>query len=242
MPTVRFQSLYELTVKGVDQQSGQEVVQIYFYRPTLAPGTPAFDASLAGTEMTSALASFLTTYVADVLPHLSSSYLGNYLVLKRVYGWTSVGGNKRLTYGDVATLFFDSGNAQGLRTGDALPAYATLTTQLRTALSGRTRRGSKRYGPVAESDNVNGRITDARFALAQPDFNGHHIFGIDATIAVDESVKMFQCVFSRVLGFATASPWAQTSSFCNDVVLGQLNRNLGSQVSRKPRSDALIAI
>lgn len=44
--------------------------------------------------------------------------------------------------------------APGVKTGDRLPAYATVCFQLHTNVRGRSYRGSKHYGPIAEADTT----------------------------------------------------------------------------------------
>jgi hypothetical protein len=49
----------------------------------------------------------------------------------------------------------------GLKTGDRLPAYAAVTIQLRTNQRGRSYRGSKHYGPIAEADTTSDQLAVA---------------------------------------------------------------------------------
>jgi len=121
---------------------------------------------------------------------------------------------------------------EGAITGDRLQSYATAYLLMRTAVRGRSYRGSKHLGPFSESDVTHATGCDI--------FNAAAVARLDTICAAilagltDSTANVWvPCILSRVLSSLQENP---TTVITNDVIQIMPNQHLGTEIRRKAPS------
>ena len=130
------QEVVEIVTRGHADPGTEPTVKkfynVYHFRKTVSGGTPV-KANIS--------AAFVTAIATPLQPLLSVSYLTDYIDVRFIDDYTD-------PYRTVALA------KPGTVAGDSLPSVNNITLQLKTGLRGRTTRGSKHYGPIAEVDTT----------------------------------------------------------------------------------------
>lgn len=149
-----------------------------------------------------------------------------------------VDGSLEFLYNDLESTIV--GATAGGVVGDALPLFSTASIRRLNTGIGKHFRSRLSLSPMSEADSLDGGFTVAQKALMvtalnnffTPILNG----GTDATSGISQQV-----VVSKALAFATATPFAESTSWCKDITSFVQQRNMGSLTRRKPRLTSVIA-
>lgn len=115
--------------------------------------------------------------------------------------------------------------------GDSMATHEAVYIQLRTALKGRSFRGSKHFGPLSETDTTIG-ASDVLNAAAIVKF-GAIVTALGTDIVDGTGNTWRSVVYSRLLSFPLVNP---TTIVNNDVTQVRLNTRVGDLLLRKVRS------
>jgi hypothetical protein len=116
----------------------------------------------------------------------------------------------------------------GAQGGDWLPSFNAATLQLRTGLRGKSYRGSKHFGTIAESDTTNDELTSGaltRWATM--------ITAYLAGITDSDGNTWLPIVWSRLLSNMSSVP---TVIVANQVTSCRINKTLGYMRHRKQKT------
>jgi len=117
----------------------------------------------------------------------------------------------------------------GAISGDRLPDFAAVVTQLKSGIRGKPYRGSKHYGPIAESDTTGDDLVSG----AVTRFNAI----ITAIIAgfTDSDGNVWVPGIKGGVRFGSAAQYevAPTTTVWTDIINGILNKSLGTMRRRK---------
>jgi hypothetical protein len=199
------QNLLHIQVQGIAVSAGpktKNIFQDYFFGFQSGPGL---------ANKTAMAASFMASTVAAIHALLSVNYQG---VASRVR-WIS----DALDAWAVSSV-----PANGAKTGDSLPSLNNVCVQLRTPFRGKSYRGSKHFGPIAESDT----LVDALSASAITAWNAA-IPALVGTLSDGAGNTYFPCVLSRQFPYQvkvnpTAGTFTQITAVVLDENLGQMKR------------------
>lgn len=203
MPTLT--SVVEIVVKGTVTTTGagaKNFANIFHYRKTTggANQTPAAVCN-----------QFLTDVWAVVAPLLSDQYIGSESMAR---------------YLDDALEQYSPGNVpdSGAVTGDRLPTDMAAVYLLRTGTRGKSFRGSKHFGPIAESATTGDQLSTAAVTAWAA-----------VTTALADSITVgtetyVPVIVSRTLSQLRTNP---TTIIGADVTAALLNKTIGTMRRRR---------
>jgi len=116
------------------------------------------------------------------------------------------------------------------RSGDTLPGFSAATVQLKTGLRGKSFRGSKHFGPVAEIDTDRDELT----ATASNGTNWGNMGKLLAGLNDGGGNSYGPVVLSRKNSVLIGSV-ADTVAVVADITEGQINLKLGTMTRRKEK-------
>lgn len=173
---------------------------------------------------------------SQIIPELNSGYQVRFYIIKQVLSSVFTGTRWSFTY-DKQNLLAGTSTDQGGAVGSMLPVFCAVTCQLRGDDLGRSRRGSKRWGPIQETDTVDDQGNFLKtfnliaWQLAMEGFYPH----MDMTDPVNK------CKHSIASPLLLAGRDGQLPSIMEDwntfPEIRTVNKRLGSQISRKTKTE-----
>lgn len=205
-------SVVEIVTLGVAAAEGSNptnVIQVYNYvRGNLTP-----------TPVKSAIeAAFQTNVMASFLAAANVGY---------TQSWTAIRYPQDPT--DNAIQFVEGG--VGAITGDRLPTSLAVYVLQRSALRGKSYRGSKHFGPLSESDTTSG-AADVLNAAALTRWRAVATAML-ASFADAEGIAWYPIIVSRRLSNYAVTPCALVASPVQSVLV---NKRIGTMRRRKVKS------
>lgn len=241
MPTIKNRCPYEVTIRGVDLRSGQVFNNVLFYRNRQLAAPLGYGVSIVTSDLLTFINNVAVRWAVTLDDVVSEHYRMETITGKQVVNYSGVIGEPQvLIYGDVSVANFGTVNDQGDLAGETCPSYCAMSIRKVSDRAGRRYRGSMRIGPVTEAVQSNGTFTVAQHALnvtaaaafaATPVENGAP--GLDKSMDV--------CILSKMDIFFAAQPLVSSDEYMATVTIMIPHKNLGSQVSRKVRSDRIIS-
>lgn len=219
------ESLMEASIYGT--ADGQAVNNVLHLMGDAATGpAPPFPYDLQAIAL-----KIGTDWFDFVLPHLSASYINYRIVVKTIVNLRVVIiQNRRIVervYGELWDQVFSPGQL-GTRPGDVSPTFVAFSVRKRTALAGRSFRGSMRLGPITEADTTVNAVEAARFAALNVSLANL------ATVRIPAGNSPYRyVVFSAERASRRSSLTAPYRDVSPQLNVCQANGFLGSQVSRK---------
>jgi len=129
----------------------------------------------------------------------------------------------------------------GEQIGDACPLVCSLSVRRINAGVGRNWKSRLSFGPIAESSQVNGKVTPAFQVILDGWLATLSTAAINTAVFGRPATAMDPCAVSKALAFTQGTPFVSSEIWCKDVS-AHINRpNLGSMVRRKPRLTIAIA-
>jgi hypothetical protein len=212
MPDLKSTTTYEVTIKGI--ANNQAVINVFHVR-TLVVGSPPDRLQDLLTAIRARWRSTILTQLCD------NYYVDQYIIKEIVSAPTPI----TVTYGDEWVIPFEDPDDYGAITTGPVPLHANVTVRLLTAMTGRSRRGSKRFTPIPEADTLTtdgSMLTTAAHAAWQGIVDSWLAsYSLPETTAVN-------VVFSNKI--AQAVSIADGSGYIEG---GLVNWIIGSQISRK---------
>lgn len=221
-------SVYRFIVKATSD--GQAVLNIMHFRWQVSPVPPP--------STTPTLAAALTTLITQwstVIGNVSNSYVAYEYDLKEIAARNVATMPAREVINYTSQVNGGGAGDTGGQAGKSLPCFTAASVQKITNLGGRSRQGSMRLGPLAETDQLSQDVlTNARAASIRAALLGLLNLALGAGLG-----NLQMVVYSRrlYLGTKTIPPSAFLTPVgatvdVQDIVCYLF---LGSQVSRKVR-------
>lgn len=231
--------IHECKIYGKDLRSGQVLLNILHY----LSNDPAFayDVTVTGATMETAVTSIYNNWLG-VMAQTSIHYELRLVELREVVGVHLVGGNKSLTYRNIAVVNGIPGLDRGQQSGETLPPFAPVSIRKITSRAGRSYRGGLRFGLVPESKQSNGALTSTYRTALQTEVD-HLIDTLDTGASTRPDGDFKLQVFAHTVAFAAGTgTWtgAAAADYSATVVSVPVNPNVATQRSRKPKQSDLI--
>lgn len=242
MPAIKSQVVYEMGAYGIDRRTGQLLINFWHLR-NKEPAVPiAYGLDLPLSSTANVLAAFREGYQLDWFITLSIHAWWYKYTMKEIIGWTGSPSGPIWIYGDQDLLLGTEASDHGANAGETVPPHMTYNVRKISATAGKRFRGSARFSPIAETDQANGTLVDAAFALNQTQAD-EFLARTFPNGAVGDSGTMYITVASKVQMVIDVPAFfpTQSATWAKRVIAMVVNRNLGSQNSRKPKSTDVIS-
>lgn len=142
-PNVILQIVTKAHALSTNESVTKNIINVYNFRRSTVPGNPSKAA---------AVTAFKTSILTPLADCLSVSYVTDYIDAR----WLD----------DPLDAFLSSALAiNGAEPGDSLPSLNNATVHMLSGFRGKSNRGSKHYGPIAESHTTLDHLTSAALTL-----------------------------------------------------------------------------
>jgi len=239
MATQKSGYVYEVVTRGVDLRSGLILENILHLRQKDQTPPPIFGTEIAGSDLNQLALTFRNAYGLAILPGVSEHYRMEDVTVKQIIGYEPGVGGDKVVYGEQGISLAGGPFDQGSVLGEATPQAVAMSVAKKSSKAGKSFRGSMRIGIIAEDSQSNGALTDAAVGTAQTRMNTFRTstFNNGAPSPAGDNTLL---IFSRTLFFNAVLPLAESETYSAVIIAFAVHQNLGSQNSRKVRSDQII--
>lgn len=163
-PLLNSDYVYQARIRGRDKAFNQEFDTVVNYIMTVlaAPVT---------TDMQQLLEAVYTNWRDNILPGISANYVVERYELRSIVDRFGSSGDFRPVYGSLLIAEGGTSADNGAEAGATLPPYASVSAEARSFDAGRRSFGIYRLGPVLESEQDYGRLTDPGLTTWESTFN-----------------------------------------------------------------------